>query len=1034
MPSTASHPPPPRPANMQRRRTIVRTDSAPCDLSDDGAVSEMQASFMNARGGGGSRTPPQSMSHRPSLIDSRMLFGGDRDVRRKGSEELVASPIDQGFPRRKEGPETDDEQASSRYSTASEGDDASKPDVAPSKSVAEKPAITAVSQPPPPSLPAVTTKLPMGPYSALPSPQHSLLMMRSPLSPAGGGNLLDHSLLSLNLRMFWQWILCVCLVNFDLELGQALECVYPPIEFSEAEKKNISFSAFPDSNSTAHVGDSTFTFRMRSGHFTTELYRRQQPPPLQTATPTSGATPTTPNKPNGRGIETLHPGAGLPVDTDGHTYGYVFFRQQKDPQIRRGYFQKSLVILSPHPWPGLFLKLVGLLGPKYMDALCQDRRIVAASSDLSSSSPASAAKALLETACFNIAAWPPPPSTLSSETAYIPIPLTLPFLGVASQYSFPPNARFAQLFEAPTRTLSQYHQDDPTICTPGRFYQLFNGSLELMWIAWELLVIGQSLLVVAESPQACSDIIWGLVELLKPIPFGGDFRPYFTIQDSDFKGIASRQRLPTTATILGVTNPVFTKVLEHWPNVVRAAKAVSVSSQSGSQESPLANGAGGGHHHHVTPPRPYTSSNPPPLLANFSPPPPKSSGILSPFSKSSKQASTSSATSSPATKSHRPSGATPADGVRIESLTCKHKPFLSKDRGLIKEVVEAAIRGKPTHVLNNMLRRHFMDLTERFIQPLNKHFQSLVMGNPQTMTLSNIRARPEIRPFKQESFLDIVDTLTAGTQSFLPVHTKRPLRDLYRAFLLSPNFAAWLQHRTEEVFRDWRRKYIAVLCTSDVENWAKDKLANAVSIAKPKTALASAPAAAATVVSPLRRASSSAMGDIECVDLILRIRDEVVKYAPYFASPESSFSSCEATGGNYSMTNSRTTSPAHAFSPLVPAAVSPSPQAPRDPQQQAFSPTTPAITTTINSTTSRPTYIDLSTGTPHAAWASTICAAAPSPHSPGPVSVMGGVVPTKQQYEQLNTQLERLVAVLPDDLRASVVTGCTKNRGKGKGR
>ncbi|KAI8915255.1 hypothetical protein DFJ77DRAFT_430348 [Powellomyces hirtus] len=761
--------------------------------------------------------------------------------------------------------------------------------------------------------------------------------MRSPLSPAGGGNPLDHSLLSLNLRMFWQWILCVCLVNFDLELGQALECVYPPIEFSEAEKKNISFSAFPDSNSTAHVGDSTFTFRMRSGHFTTELYRRQQPPPLQTATPTSGATPTTPNKPNGRGIETLHPGAGLPVDTDGHTYGYVFFRQQKDPQIRRGYFQKSLVILSPHPWPGLFLKLVGLLGPKYMDALCQDRRIVAASSDLSSSSPASAAKALLETACFNIAAWPPPPSTLSSEAAYIPIPLTLPFLGVASQYSFPPNARFAQLFEAPTRTLSQYHQDDPTICTPGRFYQLFNGSLELMWIAWELLVIGQSLLVVAESPQACSDIIWGLVELLKPIPFGGDFRPYFTIQDSDFKGIASRQRLPTTATILGVTNPVFTKVLEHWPNVVRAAKA------------------------------------------------------------SSKQASTSSATSSPATKPHRPSGATPADGVRIESLTCKHKPFLSKDRGLIKEVVEAAIRGKPTHVLNNMLRRHFMDLTERFIQPLNKHFQSLVMGNPQTMTLSNIRARPEIRPFKQESFLDIVDTLTAGTQSFLPVHTKRPLRDLYRAFLLSPNFAAWLQHRTEEVFRDWRRKYIAVLCTSDVENWAKDKLANA------------------------------------CVDLILRIRDEVVKYAPYFASPESS-SSCEATSGNYSMTNSRTTSPAHAFSPLVPAALSPSPQAPRHPQQQAFSPTTPAITTTINSTTSRPTYIDLSTGTPHAAWASTICAAAPSPHSPGPVSVMGGVVPTKQQYEQLNTQLERLVAVLPDDLRASVVTGCTKNRGKGKGR
>ncbi|KAJ3017717.1 Protein dennd6b [Thoreauomyces humboldtii] len=321
------------------------------------------------------------------------------------------------------------------------------------------------------------------------------------------------------------------------------------------------------------------------------------------------------------------------------------------------------------------------------------------------------------------------------------------------------------------------------------------------------------------------------------------------------------------------------------------------------------------------------------------------------------------------------------DAVRIESLTSKHKPFLSKDRALIKEVVEAAIRGKPMTVLNNMVRRHFMDLTERFIQPLNKHFQSLVVGNASTMTLSNIRARPEIRPFKQESFLASVDALAASSTNILPVSNKRPLRDLYRAFLLSPNFAAWLQHRTEEVFRDWRRRYLCVLCTHDVTAWARDRLTNGPSASGRNH---SAPTGG-------RRGSA---GDVECVDLILRIRDEVVKYAPYFADPAPA-------------QQSPTSSSQRSCSPSPSAAQSPAIQADTRPPR---SPSNPLV---------RPTYIDLSSGAD--AWASTVCAVAPAPHSPGPVSAMGGVVPTQAQYARLLHQLETLVAVLPDDLRGSIM-------------
>lgn len=69
----------------------------------------------------------------------------------------------------------------------------------------------------------------------------------------------------------------------------------------------------------------------------------------------------------------------------------------------------------------------------------------------------------------------------------------------------------------------------------------------------------------------------------------------------------------------------------------------------------------------------------------------------------------------------------------IQSVTTKHKSFFSVDKALIKEVVETAIRGQRIQHLNNMLRRHFVELTDRFMQPLNRYFESLVIGNHMSM-------------------------------------------------------------------------------------------------------------------------------------------------------------------------------------------------------------------------------------------------------------------------------------------------------------
>jgi hypothetical protein len=88
------------------------------------------------------------------------------------------------------------------------------------------------------------------------------------------------------------------------------------VKLSENEKTNICYLSFPDSNSGC-MGDTQFHFRIRYTPTKLDLAATKQfylsynikcPPPLQ-------------------------------VD---HKFlnGYVYFRQVKDPTLRRGYFQK----------------------------------------------------------------------------------------------------------------------------------------------------------------------------------------------------------------------------------------------------------------------------------------------------------------------------------------------------------------------------------------------------------------------------------------------------------------------------------------------------------------------------------------------------------------------------------------------------------------------------------------------------------------------------------------------------------------------
>ena len=135
-----------------------------------------------------------------------------------------------------------------------------------------------------------------------------------------------------------KWIYGIAVVNFDLELGHSLELILPNhCKLTDEEKKSLSYSAFPDTNSKC-CGDIQYHFRLNHQSILPsyyQLYNAIVPPALQ-------------------------------VDPNS-LFGYVNFRQIRQKNLRRGYFQKSFVILSKLPFFSLFLTLAKRFAIHYFE-------------------------------------------------------------------------------------------------------------------------------------------------------------------------------------------------------------------------------------------------------------------------------------------------------------------------------------------------------------------------------------------------------------------------------------------------------------------------------------------------------------------------------------------------------------------------------------------------------------------------------------------------------------------------------------------
>ena len=90
---------------------------------------------------------------------------------------------------------------------------------------------------------------------------------------------------------------------------------------------------------------------------------------------------------------------------------------------------------------------------------------------------------------------------------------------------------------------------------------------------WELILTAEPLVVMAPTPTLCSATVQHLTSIIYPLSFCADYRPFYTIHDSDFKDITSSNSNALPNILLGVTNPFFGKALKHWPHIVKLGDA-----------------------------------------------------------------------------------------------------------------------------------------------------------------------------------------------------------------------------------------------------------------------------------------------------------------------------------------------------------------------------------------------------------------------------------------------------------------------------
>lgn len=96
-------------------------------------------------------------------------------------------------------------------------------------------------------------------------------------------------------------------------------------------------------------------------------------------------------------------------------------------------------------------------------------------------------------------------------------------------------------------------------------------------------------------------------------------------------------------------------------------------------------------------------------------------------------------------------------------LYTKYKPYLTKDRTVLKKLFKGIEIKRSKDIQDQILRRYFQDLTQSFLMPLERYIASLM---PLQKNISPFKNIPVINPFNPDDFIKSLETsgpqLTTG--------------------------------------------------------------------------------------------------------------------------------------------------------------------------------------------------------------------------------------------------------------------------------
>ncbi|XP_009592219.1 uncharacterized protein [Nicotiana tomentosiformis] len=547
--------------------------------------------------------------------------------------------------------------------------------------------------------------------------------------------------LKIDEKALQQWVVGFCIIRFDLEQGQLIEECYPSGCLTHNEELEVAFSSFPDSVSQNHnrssIHDCIFFFRVR---------RQGNPLPSSEIVEVDNTRVTATDK-------VLKHRSRIQTGANSrYLYGFVFNRQRHDERLKRGGEQKSVVILSHNPFSSVFRPLLQIMGPLYFDI---------------------GKKALNFIAAY-VSMWPAP---VPGQLMELPIGNATLKVNLPPAHCMPLDC--GVLFEELASPIAPFLPSNQSV-PQGLFHDAdlfgtFRGLLMQLWRLWELLLIGEPILIIAPTPPQCCEAVAGLVSLVAPLLCSIDFRPYFTIHDPDFAHLNSLQEgAAFPPMILGVTNLFFLKALRSIPHVLSVGNPTMNATRL-----PFAARASTGR----IPAGPEGVSLPNLSLRKFAP-----SNFLN------------------AMKLRR-DGPLCLMTEHKEAIWSSYAPITKPDTSILNRLIDAGLSPRVEEsmsvVNNDILRRHFLELTTNFLAPFGPYYRPTTPSEGSSPYVDP----PPLPTFNAEDFLASLST--RGPGKFLLKRMKSNWLDLYRRFLKGHNFLPWFQRKRavaeQEQYRLWRQ-------------------------------------------------------------------------------------------------------------------------------------------------------------------------------------------------------------------------------------